>query len=162
MTAAALAVSGACVAAGQWASGYLRRREQALTDWADALGRMQAAASHRALTLGELLREGAGAGALTLPALLEQLEAAPAAEPEALMKRLPWHEALLPGEREALERCLTGLFSASLQEQAETLAWARERLEGARQACREKRERDGRLYRSLGWLGGAAVFILLC
>ena len=94
--------------------------------------------------------------------LIRRLEATPAASPDTLTGVLPWDELLSPAERETLSTCIRGLFSPTLTQQAQALAAARDQWAAYLRRCREKRERDGRLYVSLGWLGGAAAFILLC
>ena len=85
-----------------------------------------------------------------------------AAPPEALLKGLPWHPLLLPEEKDILLNALAGLFSSSLEGQAQALAYARAQWAVCRQAGRADREKNAGLYTALGWLGGAAAFILLC
>ena len=75
---------------------------------------------------------------------------------------LPWDALLSPAERETLSACLRSLFSPTLTQQAQALSAARDQWAVFLRLCREKREKDGKLYVSLGWLGGAAAFILLC
>ena len=79
-----------------------------------------------------------------------------------MLSNLPWEDSLSCSERDTLMDCLARLFSTSLQEQAQALAYARSQWTEYRKASRDAREKNSRLYTSLGWLGGAAVFILLC
>ena len=151
--------AGACVALGMGAMNRLNRREEALTAWENALLRMEAAIAHSAATLSEALLRG------NMPALLElrrRLKDRPAASAEELLSGLPLENTLLPAELDTLQNCLSLLFSPSLQEQAQALAYARSQWALYRKASREARDKNARLYVSLGWLGGAAVFILMC
>ena len=161
----ALAVLGAvaCVALGINAAGRLNRREAALRAWENALLRMDAAVNHSAAPLEEVLRRGAADDNLpVLTGLMQRLNTMPASSAAELLDGLPWEDTLLPPERGALNDCLTALFSPSLQTQSQALAYAQSQWRMYRQSCREAREKNVRLYTSLGWLGGAAVFILLC
>ena len=161
----ALAVLGAvaCVALGINAAGRLNRREAALRAWENVLLRMDAAVNHSAAPLEEVLRRGAADDNLpVLTELLQRLNAMPAASAAELLDGLPWEDTLLPPELGTLKDCLSSLFSPSLQTQSQALAYAQSECRMYRQSCCEAREKNARLYISLGWLGGAAVFILLC
>lgn len=159
MIGLAIIGAGACVALGMGAANRLNRREETLRAWENALLRMDAAITHSAATLAEALQRGG------MPALLElrrRLEVLPAASAEELLSGLPFENTLLPPELDTLQNCLSLLFSPSLQEQAQALAYARSQWALYRAASREARDKNARLYVSLGWFGGAAVFILLC
>ena len=159
MTGPAILAAGACVALGVSAANRLNRRQEVLQAWENALLRMDAAITHSAAPLAEALLRGG------TPALLElrrRLEVLPAAPAEELLSGLPWENTLLPPELDTLQNCLSLLFSPSLQEQSQALACARTQWAAYRAACREARDKNARLYVSLGWLGGAAAFILLC
>ena len=161
----ALAVLGAvaCVALGINAAGRLNRREAALRAWENALLRMDAAVNHSAAPLEEVLRRGAADDNLpVLTELLQRLNTMPASSAAELLDGLPWEDTLLPPELGTLKDCLSSLFSPSLQTQSQALAYAQSECRMYRQSCCEAREKNARLYISLGWLGGAAVFILLC
>ena len=157
-----LAAAGACAAWGMGASRRLARRCALLTAWDGALLRMEGAVTHSGAGLTAVLKQGTGEENAVLEALIRRMDASPAASPEALTVGLPWDELLAPDERETLSACLRGLFSPTLTQQAQALAAARDQWAVYLRRCREKRERDGKLYVSLGWLGGAAAFILLC
>ena len=163
MIALALLGAGACVALGMSAANRLNRREAVLQTWESALLRMDAAVNNSAAPLNEVLRRGAADdNLLVLTELLSRLETLPASSASELLDRLPWEDTLLPAEKETINDCLTALFSPSLQTQSQALAYAKSQWRMYRQSCREARDKNVRLYTSLGWLGGAAVFILLC
>ena len=124
---------------------------------------MDAAVNHSAAPLEDVLGRGAGDDNLpVLTALMQRMKSMPASSTSELLDGLPWEDTLLPPERGALNDCLTALFSPSLQTQSQALAYAQSQWRMYRQSCCEAREKNARLYISLGWLGGAAVFILLC
>ena len=158
----ALAAAGGCAALGISASRKLARREALLAFWDGALLRMEGAVTHSGAGLVDVLRQGAGAGCPVLEELVRRMLSAPAASPETLTQALPWDELLSSAEKETLSACLRGLFCPTLTQQAQALAAARDQWAVFLRRCREKRERDGRLYVSLGWLAGAAAFIALC
>ncbi len=163
MIALAVLGAGACVALGMSAANRLNRREAVLQTWESALLRMDAAVNNSAAPLNEVLRRGAADdNLLVLTELLSRLETLPASSASELLDRLPWEDTLLPAEKETINDCLTALFSPSLQTQSQALAYAKSQWRMYRQSCREARDKNVRLYTSLGWLGGAAVFILLC
>ena len=162
MIALALLGASACVALGMSAANRLNRREEALQVWENALLRMDAAVNHNAAPLEEVLRRGAGDNLPVLLELISRLETRPASSVSELLDGLSWEDTLLPAEKETIKDCLIALFSPSLQTQSQVLAYAQSQWRMYRQSCREAREKNARLYTSLGWLGGAAVFILLC
>ena len=65
-------------------------------------------------------------------------------------------------ETAALRDALSGLFAATAGPQKKALAQAQEKWRGFARAAREAADKNRRLYCSLGFLGGAALFILLC
>ncbi len=162
MIALALLGAGACVALGMSAANRLNLREAGLQTWENALLRMDAAVNNSAAPLVEVLRRGAADNLPVLLELISRLETRPASSASELLDRLPWEDTLLPAEKETINDCLTALFSPSLQTQSQALAYAQSQWRMYRQSCREARDKNVRLYTSLGWLGGAAVFILLC
>ncbi len=158
----ALAAAGGCAALGMGASRRLAKRCSLLAAWDGALLRMEGTVTHSGAGLIDVLKQGAGEESAVLQELIRRMEASPAAFPEALTDGLPWDDLLSADERETLAACLRGLFSPTLTQQAQALAAARDQWAVHLRRCREKREQDGKLYVSLGWLGGAAAFILLC
>ena len=155
--------AGACVALGMSAANRLNRREAVLQAWESALLRMDAAVNHSAAPLEDVLGRGTGDDNLpVLTALMQRMKSMPASSVAELLDGLPWEDTLLPAEQETVKDCLTALFSPSLQTQSQALAYAQSQWRVYRQSCRETRDKNARLYTSLGWLGGAAIFILLC
>ena len=157
-----MAAAGACAALGMNASRRLSKRCALLTAWDGALLRMEGAVTHSGAGLIDVLKQGAGEENVVLQELIRRMETSPAASPETLTGALPWDELLTPDEQETLSACLRGLFRPTLTQQAQSLSAARDQWAVLLRRCRGKRERDGKLYVSLGWLGGAAAFILLC
>ena len=162
MIALAVLGAGTCVALGMYAADRLARREAMLLAWENALIRMDTAVNHSGAELKEVLRHGAAEKEPVLLELLGRLETAPASSSEELLDNLPWNDLLLPAERDTLSECLKALFSLSIQAQAQALSYAFAQWVAYRKACGKTREKNARLYLSLGWLGGAAAFILLC
>ena len=160
--AAAPLAAAACVMLGGWAARRLSRREDMLSAWEGALIRMEGAVTHSGAGLRDVLKAGAADGVPLLSELARRMEEQPAAAPAALLDGLSWDPLLLPPEKEALAHCLEGLFSPTLNQQAQAIAYALDQWRVFRRLGQEKREKNGRLYFSLGWLSGAALFILLC
>ena len=158
----ALAAAGACAALGMSASRRLSKRCALLTLWDGVLLRMEGAVTHSGAGLMAVLRQGAGDEIPALNELIRRMDQSPAASPEVLTGGLPWNELLSPDERQTLADCLRSLFSPTLTQQAQAIAAARDQWAVYLCRCKEKREKDGKLYVSLGWLAGAAAFILLC
>ena len=158
----ALPAAGACVALGVLSARRLARREEMLAAWEGALIRLEGAVIHSGGGLRDALRRSAGKHTGILEELAQRMEEAPAAAPDALIGALAWDPLLTPPEREALSECLFSLFSPSPDGQARGIAYARDRWAAFRRAGREALEKNNRLYISLGWLGGAALFILMC
>ena len=157
-----LAAAGACAALGFRAADRLGSRETMLKRWDAALSRMEIAVSQGGAALTEVLRRGAGDGVPLLCRLAEDIESAPAQSPRDFIAPLPWDRLLTAPEQETLAECLEAMFSSVPESQARALALARRWLKADLKDAREKREKNGRLYVSLGWLAGAAAFILLC
>lgn len=154
--------AAACIALGMLAADRLSQRERLLNAWEGALQRMEAAISLGGLNLPGVLRKGAGENVPLLSRAAALLEEQPALSHQALLSRLDWTGLLTPAERETLQECLTGLFAPAPQMQLQALQYAREQWALFRRIGREAQENNARLYASLGWLAGAAVFILMC
>lgn len=159
---AALLAAGACAAAGHGASRRLEKREQLLWVWGDALSRMERAVERGGEPLTAVLRRGADGRAEMLNCLADWIEASPAQAPETMLDRLAWDPLLTAQERQTLCDGLLELFSPDRETQLRALAYARSQWEAFRSSAREIKEKNGRLYVSLGWLAGAGMFILLC
>ena len=175
--AAACIAAAACVLAGCGAARRLAEREKTLSAWEEKLIRMESEARRGGAALPALLREGSAGEADALRALADRLEADPAADAEEAIRALPWPAAFSPEEKAALTECLPGLFAPEKESQLRALQRAGEQWRRFALAARESREKNAALYRKLGysridnyppydrklgWLAGAAVFILLC
>ena len=101
-----------------------------------------------------------------MPHLLAQqtrlLEEKPALSQGDWLSALAWDPLLTERETAALRDALSGLFAATAGPQKKALAQAQEKWRGFARAAREAADKNRRLYCSLGFLGGAALFILLC
>lgn len=157
----AVLAGAACVGWGSGAARQLDGREKELRAWEEALSRLEGALAGGGEELPFLLRRGAGGQIFPLYALAEQLERDPARPAEALLSDFPADPLLTAEEKETLRACVRALFSPDLPAQARTVARCREDWAVFRRRAEEKKEKNARLYRNLGWLGGAAVFILL-
>lgn len=147
-----------CVLAGHWAARRVMLRLNAAQAWDDALRRMENAVETGA-TVTEALRSGRTP---FLDRAAEALRLSPAQTTDAWLAALPWEEMLTARERDVLSACLRGLFAASREEQRRALDHGLLLWQDTLRACRDKKEACGGLYRRLGWLSGAALFILMC
>ena len=159
---AAVFAAAACVALGTWAARRLNVRESVLEEWASALKRMENALAFDGAALPQVLRAGADNHLPTLQALINRMEEAPAQSIDELLNDLPWDPLLTDSEKDVLNQCLKALFSPSPIQQSQALARAQEQWQEFLKSAKAVREKNGRLYVSLGWLGGAALFIFLC
>lgn len=154
--------AAACIALGMLAADRLSQRDHMLHAWECALQRMEAAVSVGGLNLPGVLLKGAGENVPMLAQAAMYLKNEPSLSHQALIARLDWAGLFTPAEREILQECLTGLFAPTQQMQLQALQYAKEQWALFRRIGREARENNARLYASLGWLAGAAVFILMC
>lgn len=157
-----LAVAGACVALGGWAGRKLSLRVDTLTAWEGALSRLEGMAQHLSVALPAMLRRAGGGQIPCLDALADRISLAPAHPPEELLRDLPWEPWLTREEQDTARDCLQGLFAPTADQQLRAIRFAQEQWQRFRRLSLEQREKNGRLYRSLGWLGGAVLFILMC
>lgn len=158
----ALGAAAACAALGTLASGCLSRRLDALSQWDKALARMDGAVRHRQASALEAVSQGAQEETVTLPALLEKARNTPGQTPAVLLRELPWHPLLPKDAKAALTDWLLSLFLPTAAQQTQGMALAQLPFSRCLNDARAAKERCGRLYVSLGWLAGAALFILLC
>lgn len=158
----AMAAAGACVFLGWRSQRRLLTREETLGAWAAAFSRMEGAVLHTGDSLPELMRRGGGERIRALKELADRIGETPAAPVEELLRDLAWDESLTEEEKETGLECLSGLFSSTRDQQARALRDAREAWRRYVLSAREARERNGKMYLSLGWLAGAALFILIC
>lgn len=155
-----LTAAGACVLLGLCRASRLMSREKALEGWADAMARMESAVTHFSPPISDILREGA-ACAPALAAVGKLMEAAPARPLDELWRELPCDDAIRDAEWAMLGDCLRGLQETTVARQREAIRRTREKWSPLLLSARKARERGVRAYCSLGWLGGAAVFILM-
>ena len=162
MSAAAFLAAAVCVIAGYRAARRLDEREKEIGVWEEKLIRLEGELRLGGEALPALLRRGSAGEKDVLGALADRMEQHPAADAEGLLPSLPWPASLSPEEREALTECLRGLFSPEKEGQLRAVRRARGQWARFGLKCRESREKNAALYRKLGWLAGAAAFILLC
>lgn len=158
---AALAAA-VCVGGGMVSARYLSARVRTLEGWERALLRMRCVLEKGGAALPALLTAGAARGPDMLATLTTLIETAPAQAPAALLSALPRDPLLTAEEQEALFSCLAGLFAPTPAEQLQALSYTQTQWTPLCREARERLSRGGRLYPQLGWLAGAAVFILLC
>ena len=109
-----------------------------------------------------MLRAGADNHLPALEALIRRMEEAPAQPIDELLNDLSWDPLLTDSEKDVLRQCLKALFSPSPIQQSQALARAQAQWQDFLKSAKAAREKNGRLYVSLGWLGSAALFIFLC
>lgn len=150
----------ACGALGMLSSRSVSRRMEAAAQWNAALGRMEAAAA-RGNSLMDILLAGADGEENGLAKSAAYLREHPAASREEWLSVFPWDSLLRPKETAILRTGLSALFSPSRDEQAQGLLEARNQWRKVLADCEKDGQSRCRLYRQLGWLGGAALFILM-
>jgi len=75
--------------------------------------------------------------------------------------RLIREKSLTESEWQVICQLIQGLFAPDREGQSAAIRCARDQLTRFSALAREAAEKNIRLYQSLGWLSGAAVFILL-
>lgn len=166
---AAMRMGAACVmtAASAWGgrllAGAQARRAEALKEAAGGVKRLRIEMLERRMPLREALL---AAGGLFSSAAGEMEGGAPPGEAwrraeKGLTERGGLLDSLEEGDRTALMRLFDGLGSGGLQAQRLVLTEAEEELERLQGQARRKREEQGKLYASLGGLGGLALALLL-
>lgn len=156
-----MAVAGAlaCAALGMLMGTRLSRRCARLRNWQQALFIIRAQCVYARAPLWQALKAG-GAYVDALTAIAQSVESK-GADPFALFGNLR-RDALLTSEEWAvLASCMQALAHGGAAEQDLALTYASERFRGFCESAQAKRDRDTRLFISLGWLGGACVFLLL-
>ena len=162
MNGAAIPAAAACIILGGRAAGKLKERESLLAAWDASLQRMEGALTFGGAALPKVLEAGKAPALPELDELLRRMADTPAAPVEKLLDDLPWNPLLTDAEKNTLLCCFSTLFSPSLSQQSQALAHARESWQEYVSSCKQVRQKNARLYLSLGWLGGAALFILFC
>ena len=151
----------ACGALGTLYSRRMSLRHRLIAAWDEALQRMEIAVLHGG-ALGEILTAGAGEQLPLLRTAAEQLRLCPAMEREAWLSALCWGDLLNPPDREILAAALMGLWAADREEQLRALRYGQAQWRLILETSRERQARSAGLYSRLGWLAGAALFILAC
>lgn len=156
----ALLCAAACGGLGFFAAGQVQARQKLLFWWQEAMERMTGAVQ-RELPLADILRAGDAGRGGPLAQAAALLQSRPTVSPEEWIAAVPREGLLRKEELCVLEACLLGLWAPHPTWQEKALASAAGQW---REFLRQSRERQGRvrLFRQLGILGGAAMFILLC
>lgn len=156
----ALAPAAACVLAGQGGAMRLQKRVKLLECWDAALARLESAAVDAGLGSADALGRCVQKDTPQLSQLLALMEAQPASSPESWLSSLSWEEPLSSREKEILAGFFLSFLSPFPEAQSRGMGYARQRWREALGDAQKAREANARLYRSLGWLSGAALFIL--
>lgn len=151
-----------CIALGMMAANRLSERERLLNAWEDMLQRLEIRVNGSGDALPRMLEDCARGTGLCLEKAAARWAENPALSPEEWMENISWEPLLTPAEKETLKDCLRGLILPHREQQLQALSFAREQWARFRRISREAWENNARLYSSLGWLAGAAVFILIC
>ncbi len=157
----ALISAAACGCLGVLFSRRAAERYRLARAWEAALERMESAVL-AGESLQRILLTGSGGQIPLLGSAAETLRRQPALTVEAWLAALPREPLLQQEEYDLLAACLRGLFSPHMESQMRALRFCRERWQAVVRRCGEESEKNGRLYGRLGWLGGAALFILMC
>jgi len=152
----------ACIFLGMMAANRLTAREKLLSSWEEILERLEVQLNRGGDDLPRLLNDCARGTGTCLEKAAARLEKEDALPGEQWLSQLEWEPLLTPSEKDTLKKCLEGLFAPYLEQQLQAVLYARELWARFRRISREAHENNTRLYVSLGWLAGAAVFILIC
>lgn len=155
----ALLGAGCCILLGGRQARQAGERAALLEQWNGALMRMACALEAGGHTLHQLLEAG---DMPFLQAGAQLLQDQPTLSPAQWLDRLPWDPHLTPAERAVLQDGLQGLFHPLPARQQQEMEYARKLFAPLVKRAREGAEKNMGLYRALGWLSGAAVFILIC
>jgi len=166
---AAMKMGAACVmtAASAWGgkllAGAQQRRAEALREAVNGVRRLNIEMLERRMPLKDALL--AADGLFSFAAREMEGGAPPGeawlrAEP-ALRERGAMLDCAEESDRTALRRLFEGLGGGGLQAQRLVLSEAEEELTRLHQRAQKRREEQGRLYASLGALGGLALALLL-
>ena len=154
---AGMIVGAACVCAGAAASYRLYRRAVLLRDWQQAMIAMRAAAVYAHAGCADTLRAGQMAVLKKLAEQVEREGADAAAAYEAL-----GGDALIRGDERAVIACvLRTLSGGGRDEQEAMLSYAEARFSAFCERAEALRDRDARMFVSLGVLCGICALIML-
>lgn len=167
---AGVRVGAACLmtAAGAWGgrllAGAQERRASALREILGSVRRLEVDMLEKRLPLGEALRSCGGELMAAVAARMAEgfaPEAACGAAAGRLRERGGALDCLEEGDMTAVRRLFGGLGGGGLQHQRVLLKDAEEELERLLGQARHRREEQGKLYASLGALGGLAMALML-
>ena len=148
-----------CIALGMIAGKRIRDRENCLSEWEKALMHMEGALQTGGMAVPELMAAG------NMPFLVraaEQLKKNPSMTAGQLFALLPADVPLTHPERDVISALFAGIFAPDRERQLQSVLYARQQMARYAGIYREGAEKNIRLYQSLGWLSGAAAFILMC
>ena len=148
-----------CIALGWYGAKRLKEREGYLQHWERALHALQNGVNRGGLSLPLLMEQG---GTDSLKEAARLLREAPALSGRELTQRLPRDPLLTDPEWQAVCQLIQGLFAPDREGQSAAIRCAGDQFARFSALAREAAEKNIRLYQSLGWLSGAAAFILLC
>ncbi len=151
----------ACAGAGVYAAGRLKREVTAFEQLISLTEQCAAVIRCQSPELPELLRQLGDMGQFHFPDVVRR-GLSPGKPPVELWHNAVWSDSAVPkAARETI--CSLGevLGTTDVSGQLSAIALHRERLERAAAESRERCLRQGKLYRSLGLLGGALVAVLL-
>lgn len=157
----ALTAAALCAGKGLKERNRLCRREETLSWWLSALRRLHEAFSLRGASIPQALLFSSGGEDNPLSQLAKALSEAPSSDVQGMIGGLSFDPLLSMEEVSALKGCLLSLFSPELSCQASAASRAAGQFEEYLNLAAEKRGRLGKTYTSLGFLAGAALFILL-
>lgn len=163
---AVLAALG-CGVLGTVASLSLQKREKLLSAWLLALSRMELTLKSQRLPIHGVLESGVGEHPL-IDARLTRAAKTLKDTPSATLLDA-WNEAVqaIPcayekdEEKTLLEKLFKELGAGMLEKRREAVSQGLIALGAVRQKALEAQEKNGRLYRNLGWLGGLALALLI-
>ena len=161
---AACLMTAASAWGGRMLAGAQARRTEALREMLGGVRRLQVDMLDRRLPLGEALKACGGAlMAATAERMAEGLapEEACGEAAAGLRERGGPLDCLEEGDMAAVKRLFGGLGEGGLEKQRVLLKDTEEELERLLRQARRKREEQGKLYASLGALGGLAMALLL-
>lgn len=151
----------ACAGAGMYAARRLKREVAAFEQLIGLTEQCAAMIRCQSPELSELLRQLGEMGQFRFPDMVRR-GLSPGTPPGALWRSAVWNDSTVPkAAREMI--CSLGevLGTTDVSGQLSAIALHRERLERAAEESRERCLRQGKLYQSLGLLGGALVAVLL-
>lgn len=151
----------ACTGAGIYAARKLKKEVTAFEQLISLTEQCASVIRCQSPELAELLRQLGEMGQFHFPDAVRR-GLAPGVSPSVLWRSAIWNDSAVPkAAREIL--CSLGevLGTTDLPGQLSAIALHQERLERAATESRERCLRQGKLYRSLGMLGGALLAILL-